>query len=311
MGSVRVSTSRVSDRAAGAAEEHSPVNILGLALVALRSPRLEPEQQAASLRVIQRIASDGGHAAKRLLQSTTTSVNFDHALHQDYIVDVQAIRFAAAEAMEADPTPPPLVSLTDSPRLYHLPQVVGPLERHYLIETARPRLMPAGVRHKTDRRLEFNDQRVADQCELPEDDPVRAWLELRLSRLLRLEIRTAEPLTIVRYEEGGHFVPHCDAVHPLGATDLHRADAGGTRLASVVVYLNDDFTGGETAFVRRRLKIQPIAGDGIAFFNHRPGGEVDLDSMHAAMPVRRGEKWAALLWFREGALRENVADVCA
>ena len=47
----------------------------------------------------------------------------------------------------------------------------------------------------------------------------------------------------------------------------------------------------------------PRPGAALAFRNVLADGTTDEDSLHAGLPVRRGEKWIATLWIREGAVR--------
>ena len=80
----------------------------------------------------------------------------------------------------------------------------------------------------------------------------------------------------------------------------------GQRLASMVTYLNLPDAGGATDFPRRGLVVVPELGTGVLFNNTLADGAPDLDSLHAGLPVLRGEKWVATLWFRERVARESA-----
>jgi len=69
------------------------------------------------------------------------------------------------------------------------------------------------------------------------------------------------------------------------------------------MYLNTAEGGGETHFPEVDLKVTPIQGDAILFFNVHPDGECDRQSLHASLPVTTGEKWVATKWIRERAYR--------
>jgi hypothetical protein len=62
----------------------------------------------------------------------------------------------------------------------------------------------------------------------------------------------------------------------------------------------DEGSGGGAALrrgrPRRGLRVQPRAGRAIVFWSGLPGGGADDRSMHAAEPVRAGEKWIATRW---------------
>jgi predicted 2-oxoglutarate/Fe(II)-dependent dioxygenase YbiX len=114
------------------------------------------------------------------------------------------------------------------------------------------------------------------------DAPLAALLdELRL-RLDRLEaaVKTGTrigELQLVRYPSGGFFLPHADA-------SLHPRER---RRISVIVYLNDDFEGGETEFMGTGEVVRPAAGAVLTFAAHLP---------HTGRPVANGEKWVVVAW---------------
>ena len=137
------------------------------------------------------------------------------------------------------------------------------------------------------------------------------FLELPLQAILH----QSEPLQVVRYGRRGHYACHTDTTEGY----LHR------RL-TLLVFLNDDFKGGELAFPYagrnisdldwEELKIQclpaqqcssadgalvvvPKAGDAILWYNMEGDSEqrrLVRESMHSGCPVRKGTKWIANLW---------------
>jgi predicted 2-oxoglutarate/Fe(II)-dependent dioxygenase YbiX len=85
-------------------------------------------------------------------------------------------------------------------------------------------------------------------------------------------------LQIVRYAPGGNYVEHRDTPS-LGATP---------RALSLVWYLNDDFSGGATAFVDGDVTLQPLTGIVVAFVP---------TLLHRAEPVSAGTKYAVTAWY--------------
>ena len=70
-----------------------------------------------------------------------------------------------------------------------------------------------------------------------------------------------------------------------------------SRFATVLFYLNDDMEGGETSFplwlnaeTTGELKVKPERGKAVLFYSSLPDGNYDERSMHAALPVTKGEK---------------------
>jgi prolyl 4-hydroxylase len=72
----------------------------------------------------------------------------------------------------------------------------------------------------------------------------------------------------------------------------------GQRIATFLVYLNDDYTGGETRFGRIGLSHRGARGDALLFANTDERGRPDEDTMHAGLSPATGEKWVFSQWIR-------------
>jgi predicted 2-oxoglutarate/Fe(II)-dependent dioxygenase YbiX len=81
------------------------------------------------------------------------------------------------------------------------------------------------------------------------------------------------PLRVYRYHPGQHFGLHQD--------QSYRRDDGARSLLTLMVYLDDDFDGGETDFPEQGERIAPARGDAL-WFQHMV--------LHAGLPVTRGVK---------------------
>ena len=71
------------------------------------------------------------------------------------------------------------------------------------------------------------------------------------------------------------------------------------RFFSFLIYLTDMETndaGGETMFDNIGLKVHPGKGSCILFYDMLPDGNMDELTLHAGLPVKKGEKWLANLW---------------
>jgi predicted 2-oxoglutarate/Fe(II)-dependent dioxygenase YbiX len=89
-----------------------------------------------------------------------------------------------------------------------------------------------------------------------------------------------EPYTLLKYEKNEKYDLHYD-----GGTELGRA-------VSALVYLNDDYSGGEVEFPNFRIKIKPQAGMLILFPSN-------YAYSHIAHPVVNGEKYCLVTWLRD------------
>ncbi len=153
----------------------------------------------------------------------------------------------------------------------------------------------------TGRALPIRTSHDAPIDPLQEDVAMRL-LQRRLCALAGLPAANAEPMVVLRYRPGQEYRLHRDLLPPSTLADPVQG-RGGQRVATVVAYLNAVDEGGETEFPRRGLRIAPRPGAALAFRNLLADGTADEDSLHAGLPVRRGEKWIATLWIREGAVR--------
>ena len=97
---------------------------------------------------------------------------------------------------------------------------------------------------------------------------------------------------MLRYSPGQEYRAHLDAI----------ANSENQRILTFLVYLNDDFEGGETEFLATGLKFKGAKGDGLLFRNADASGQPDPGSKHAGLPVLSGEKYLASRWIRERPL---------
>lgn len=123
--------------------------------------------------------------------------------------------------------------------------------------------------------------------------PVKAALALRLARLAGMPLSHAEPASLLCYRPGEEYRPHFDWLGPGPAFD-----AGGQRMKTVLVYLNDEYAGGRTRFLTPGLDIPAAKGDAALFVNVTPEGAPDMTTRHAGMPVTGGVKFVWSQWYR-------------
>jgi hypothetical protein len=96
-----------------------------------------------------------------------------------------------------------------------------------------------------------------------------------------LEITDDSGYELLRYQEGERFGLHTDTI--LGRNE-------GFRQLSSILYLNDNYTGGETAFPRHEIKFKAKAGDLLLFPSN-------FCYPHEALPVTKGTKYAIVTWY--------------
>jgi len=110
-----------------------------------------------------------------------------------------------------------------------------------------------------------------------------APLYARAAALIGVETGRIEDFQCVRYDPGQEFKPHVD---------------GLDRSHTLLVYLNDDFAGGETWFPEIDLVVPPKRGSALLFGNFDAAGRAVPWSRHAGLPPREGRKYACNIWAR-------------
>src|SRR5690606_4245689 len=93
------------------------------------------------------------------------------------------------------------------------------------------------------------------------------------------------------YRVGQEITNHFDFVNPKipGYTD--EIARRGERIYTFLVYLNDDYDGGETAFPTLGVIHKGRRREALVFANALPSGAPDTRMVHAGRPPTRGEKW--------------------
>jgi prolyl 4-hydroxylase len=120
------------------------------------------------------------------------------------------------------------------------------------------------------------------------EDPATHAINRRLAALSKTKFECGEPLHILRYRPGQEYRPHVDWLPP-----------PNRRVLTALIYLNDDYTGGETSFVKTGLNVRGQKGDVLIFSSLGPDGNVHPLSEHAGLPVTSGTKYLGSRWIRE------------
>lgn len=221
--------------------------------------------------------------AKSMLSRCASRIpSADEQLH---ILSLMALDF------QGDPTKfNPPESLHENPRIVRFPSFLTELECTYVAETSSDLLEPAMVVDPRNGRQIPHPVRTSDGGAigpLRENLVIRA-INQRIAAVSETNVDQGEPLTVLRYRPGQQYRQHLDTIS--GATNQ--------RIRTMIIYLNEGFLGGHTAFTELPLAIVPRAGDAILFDNLDAAGRPDPKSRHAGLPVTNGAKWIATRWIR-------------
>jgi hypothetical protein len=172
----------------------------------------------------------------------------------------------------------------------------------YIRAVAEPMLVPADVYNVTQGRSVQSVRTSAHMAfGAAGTDPLLAIVSHRMAQWTHTHVTCGENTTVLRYRPGEEYRRHVDFFDPAIPSIWAEAERAGQRSITVLVWLNDDFEGGETEFPLLGLKFKGRTGDALAFWNVTPDGAPDRQTVHAGLPVTRGEKWLISKWIRERA----------
>lgn len=199
----------------------------------------------------------------------------------------------AAMQLAADGGPADLPEerrLSEQPSVSCFAALFGPSECDFLMRRAAPALMPSVVVDPASGRQFRNPIRTSDGMAFAfvDESPAIHALNRRLAAATRTHVAQGEPLQVLRYRPGQEYRPHSDAL----------AGEANQRIATVLVYLNEGYEGGETLFLKTGLRFRGARGDALVFRNALDDGRADELAVHAGLPVTRGEKQIATRWIR-------------
>jgi len=182
-------------------------------------------------------------------------------------------------------------TLCEAPHIFVARNFCTAAECALLAELAEARFRPALIFHDAQKKFVRDPVRDSDAAGFP---IVLEWpfvhaLNRRLAAATGTDVAQGETLQILRYGPGQQYRPHLDAI----------AGLANQRRLTALVYLNDDYEGGETLFLDADIRVKGRQGDALIFANALPDGRPDPASRHAGAPVRAGTKMIASRWIRD------------
>jgi prolyl 4-hydroxylase len=277
-------------------------------------------------------ASEGHGAAQdwnASLDHALRSAQCGNALAQSSLAGLAgqwtlAGRIAQGDALEADwpairnsidvaelTRSPPTRIMSASPRVALVEGIASAEVCEWLIARARSGLVPAkvydrvtggpshhGVRTNSERHFPFEDR-----------DLLFNFLRCRFAAATGLPVAAMEAPTILHYLPGQEFRPHHDYLDPAASAYAMELAERGQRVLTLLLCLNEDYDGGETAFPMLGRRFKGRKGNALFFWNVEPKGAIDERTLHAGSPPMRGEKWMLSQWIRDREWRDSTAPI--
>lgn len=253
----------------------------------------EPQDWHAALARLVASAEAGSDAAARQLRVLARpAARDDGESPSELAASIELDQLLAA---------PPREILSDSPRIVAFSGFASQGECDWAIARARDRLKPATVFDEATGGQIQNPVRNNSGVEfqLTDMDLVLEVLRVRISAATRLPVPIFEPMQILHYDVGEEFKPHHDFLDVGQPKFAEQLRLYGQRIGTVLVYLNDDYEGGETVFPRLGIRHRGRKGDALFFTNVDRNGHGDPMSLHAGLPPQSGQKWIISQWIRD------------
>ncbi|HXC54237.1 MAG TPA: 2OG-Fe(II) oxygenase [Rhizomicrobium sp.] len=291
-------------------------DIAALRLLAINLLTAEPLAVPDGIGMIRDAAARGDAEAAHLcavLAAQDQALPSNWSIALDYLARAATLGSAAAReqlALLGDGgkvdvarwlAPVPARPVSEAPRIAVLEGFASPAECDWLIARARPRLTAAEVYDPGSgggRRAEDIRSNSAASFNIAQSDLVLVLLRTRIARATALDAGDMEPAMVLHYAVGQQFAPHFDFIDPESPALRPGIARHGQRVATFLLYLNDDFAGGETDFPDLGWRHKGRKGDALLFWNALPDNQPDRTTRHAGVAPTHGEKWLLSQWLR-------------
>lgn len=208
---------------------------------------------------------------------------------EDRFAAVQAafLKHVTCEERLASVTPQVIIA---DPYIALYPKLFSEAECKYMMVLGTPWLEKASVLG-LDGQPRIDNVRDAHSCSIPHlaEDLIVQRINRTIAVATGTEWGWGEPINILKYTPGQQYKPHHDGTG---------SDNVSVRNLTALIWLNDDFEGGETDFPKIDVRVRGDVGDMLVFRNVRDNGAFDERMIHAGLPVTSGVKWMASRWIR-------------
>ncbi len=202
-------------------------------------------------------------------------------------------RLRRAVDLQAWTSAPPVRVLNEAPLIGVVEALASPEACAWIISQSQGRLVRAEVYDaETGRTImgETRTNRVAN-FGLAETSLLNLLIQARISAATCAPLQMMEAFAVLNYAVGEEATEHFDYLDPSVPSYRSQIEQLGQRVATCLVYLNEGYSGGETAFPELGLSHKGKTGDALFFFSVDRDGAPDPRTVHAGRPPTSGEKW--------------------
>jgi prolyl 4-hydroxylase len=193
-----------------------------------------------------------------------------------------------------------LLFALNAPRIVLFGDLLSAEECEGLIEMSRGKLARSNVVDRNTGRYEVHPDRTSEGTYFRRaENELVARIERRIAELTSSAIEHGEPIQVLHYRPGALYKPHFDFFDPADPGNRVVLQAGGQRIATLIMYLNDVPAGGSTVFPEIGLDVIPQRGQAVYFAYADQEDHLDRRTLHGGSAVAAGEKWIATKWIRQ------------
>lgn len=194
--------------------------------------------------------------------------------------------------------------LSADPRICALDSFITPAVCDWIITRARGRLTRARVYDPVNRQDVIGQTRTNSVANfgLADVEVLDVLLQAKMSRACEVPMNHMEAPAVLCYEPGEEASDHYDFVNPAIPDYAGEIARNGQRVVTFLVYLNDEYEGGETSFPTLGFSHKGRRGQGLFFVNAHADMQPDLRMLHAGRPPTRGVKWIVSQFIRSRAM---------
>lgn len=246
-----------------------------------------PQDWGAALGYLQASAEHGLEAARNELRFLASAEGDDWTKLRESI-DLQTLLAPARMQL-----------VHTRPRIAIVEKFLTPEFCDWLIGRARPVMTRAEmINQEGEHYIGIGRSNSWSYFNLAEMDLAFVLLRMRIAALTGLAVNGFEKTQVLHYAPGQQFAAHHDFLVPGLPEQKKMIDEWGQRVVTFLVYLNDDFDGAETSFLKLNWRYRGNKGDAILFRNVNADGLPDPTTLHAGLAPIRGEKWLLSQWIR-------------
>lgn len=198
------------------------------------------------------------------------------------------------------------VYISKRPEIYYIDKFITNKEIEYIIGEAKNKLKKANVSFldkDSSKYVNYTGRTNRSYWLEKDSNPITLRLCKRIAKEIDCDWKNFENFQVIHYGPGEEYKYHYDAYNK-NETEKYNKFCGerGNRLKTVLVYMNNVEEGGGTGFKnvgKGGTVVDPIKRRMVVFNNVNKKNEIYERSLHAGLPVIKGEKWAFNLWLRE------------